>query len=104
MLDRRHDLTTLRAIGFTRRDVQLACAWEGFGLALAGVAAGSLSGLWLGWLLIARVNKQSFGWTLSFAYPALQTAALGAAVLAVGMIVAALVGRWSSGLRVEREE
>jgi len=104
MLDRRHDLTTLRAIGFTRRDVAGTCAWEGFGLALAGVVAGMFSGLWLGWLLIERVNKQSFGWTLSFDFPALQITALAGAVLGVGVIVAALVGRSSSWLQVEREE
>ena len=104
MLDRRSDLTTLRAIGFTNRDVAAACAWEGAGIALAGVIAGISSGLWLGWLLIARVNKQAFGWTLSFALPWWQLIALGLAVLAVGAIVSAMVGRWAAKLRSEQEE
>lgn len=104
MLDRRADLTTLRAIGFANRDVATACAWEGAGIALAGVAAGIASGLWLGWLLIARVNKQAFGWTLSFALPLWQLIALGASVLAVGVIVSALVGRWAAKLKSEQEE
>lgn len=104
MLDRRADLTTLRAMGFSTRQLAKACALEGFGLSLAGMAAGILSGLWLGWLLIARVNKQSFGWTLSFAFPAMQMLALIAAVLLAGTLVAALVGRWSSTLRSEQEE
>ncbi len=104
MLDRRGDLTTLRAIGFTSRDVAAACAWEGAGIALAGVVAGITSGLWLGWLLIARVNKQAFGWTLSFSLPVWQLIALGVAVLAAGVVASALVGRWAAKLKSEREE
>lgn len=104
MLDRRQDLQTLRAVGFSSREVAEACGWEGFGLALGGVAAGIITGLWLGWLLIQRVNKQSFGWTLSFDFPFIQVAALACAVLAAGANVSALVGRWSSRLRAERAE
>lgn len=104
MLDRRSDLTTLRAMGFSKRDLARACALEGFGLGLAGVVAGALSGLWLGWLLIARVNKQAFGWTLSFSFPWVQVMVLCLAVLLVGTMVAAFVGRWSSTLKSEQEE
>ncbi len=104
MLDRQQDLLTLRALGFTHRDIATMGAWEGLGIALAGVIAGILSGLWLGWLLIYRVNKQSFGWTLNFAFPLWQILALAASVLGVGIGVAALVGRWSARLKAEQEE
>ena len=104
LLDRKADLQTLRAIGFTPRQVAAAGAWEGFGIALAGVIAGTVSGLWLGWLLIYRVNKQSFGWTLSFSLPQWQLLALGVAVLLVGVVVAAFVGKWSAKLKADREE
>ncbi len=104
MLDRRADLTTLRAVGFSAGQLARACAWEGFGLGLVGVLAGGGSGVWLGWLLIARVNKQAFGWTLTFAFPWWQMLALIVAVLSVGTAVAALVGRWSSKLKSEKEE
>jgi len=104
MLDRARDLTTLRAVGFTSRQIATACALEGLGIASVGVVAGVVSGLWLGWLLIARVNKQSFGWTLSFSLPGGQLIALGVAVVAVGWLVAALVGRWSAKLKSDQEE
>ncbi len=104
MLDRRSDLTTLRAMGFTKRDLARACALEGFGLGIAGVTTGALSGLWLGWLLIARVNKQAFGWTLSFSFPWVQILVLCLAVVLAGTLVAAFVGRWSSTLKSEQEE
>lgn len=104
MLDRRQDLFTLRAVGFTARNIATLGAWEGGGIALAGIVTGVVSGVWLGWLLIYRVNKQSFGWTLSFSFPQWQILALALAVLAVGVCVAALVGRWSARLQAEREE
>jgi putative ABC transport system permease protein len=104
MLDRRKELATLRAIGFTTREASQACAWEGFGLAVSGVAAGIIAGVWLGWLLIERVNKQSFGWTLSFHFPGWQIAAMAVAVIGTGIVVSAFVGRWSSTLTVDREE
>ena len=104
MLDRARDLATLRAVGFTSKQIAEACAWEGLGIATVGAATGLISGLWLGWLLIARVNKQSFGWTLSFALPSWQLLALGVSVIAAGLIVAALVGRWSARLKSDQEE
>ncbi|MFZ4594498.1 MAG: hypothetical protein ACOYOF_09600, partial [Verrucomicrobiaceae bacterium] len=58
---------------------------------------------WLGWLLIYRVNKQSFGWTLSFSLPQWQLLALGLAVLFVGVVVAAFVGKWSAKLKADQE-
>ena len=104
VLDRKQDLASLRAIGFTSRNVAQACAWEGLGLALAGVMTGILSGLWLGWLLIERVNKQSFGWTLSFHFPFWQIAIMAAGVISAGVMVSAVIGRWSARLTVDREE
>ncbi|MDB6138351.1 MAG: hypothetical protein JWO94_1423, partial [Verrucomicrobiaceae bacterium] len=104
LLDRRQDLAALRAIGFTTRDVARACAWEGLGLALSGVLTGIVTGIWLGWLLIERVNKQSFGWTLSFHFPFWQISAMAAAVVGAGVTVSAMVGRWGSVLKADRSE
>lgn len=104
MLDRASDLTTLRAIGFTRRQIAVACACEGIGLAIAGAVAGVVGGLWMGWLLIARVNKQCFGWTLSLHSPWMQIVVFVIAVIITGALVAAWVGRWSARLKSEPEE
>ncbi len=104
MLDRTDDLATLRAIGFTRDQVAMACAWEGVGLALTGAISGMAGGLWMGWHLIARINKQCFGWTLSFHRPWWQLGLLVAAIVVIGAIVAAGVGYWSARLKAEPGE
>jgi putative ABC transport system permease protein len=58
----------------------------------------------LGWLLIYVINKQSFGWTLGFALPWGQLAALAFAVIATGALVSYGVGRWGAELPADREE
>ena len=104
MLDRKTDLMTLRSLGFSAQQIARSCAWEGMGIAVAGVAVGMTSGLWLGWLLIYRVNKQSFGWTLSFDFPAAQMLALGFMILSTAAIISAFVGQWSARLKAEQHE
>ncbi|MBC7365308.1 MAG: hypothetical protein H7343_00630 [Undibacterium sp.] len=48
------------------------------------------------------INKQSFGWTLGFALPWGQLAALAVAVVGTGVAVSYGVGRWGAGLPAGR--
>ena len=104
LLERRADLSTLRSMGLTGGQIARVSAWEGAGVALAGTVMGLLSGVWLGWLLIYRVNKQCFGWTLSFAMPWLQLVVLLIAVVGVGALVSAVVGKWAAKMKWEEQE
>lgn len=104
LLDRREELTTLRALGFRRREIALATAIEGASIALAAVLGGLVLSLALGWLLIHVINKQSFGWTLSFALPWGQLAALAATICATGWGVSYAVGLWGAALPADQEE
>ncbi len=104
LLDRRAELTTLRALGWQRREMAWATAIEGALLSTCGVAVAMIVSLGLGWILIYVINKQSFGWTLQFAIPWPQLAALGMLVIGAGTVVAYFVGRWGSGLAADREE
>jgi putative ABC transport system permease protein len=104
LLDRRDELTTLRALGFRRSEIARATALEGGALALCATLAGIALSFALGWLLIHVINKQSFGWTLAFAVPVVQLAALAALVVGTGVLVSHLVGRWATSLPADREE
>jgi putative ABC transport system permease protein len=104
LLDRRGELTTLRALGWRRHEMARATAVEGALLSICGVAGGIVVSLGLGWILIYIINKQSFGWTLQFAIPWLSLAGLGLIVIATGTVVAYFIGRWGSGLPADREE
>jgi putative ABC transport system permease protein len=104
LLDRRDELTTLRALGFDRREIAWATALEGTVVAACAVAGGLVLSLQLGWLLIYVINKQSFGWTLGFAVPWGQLAGLAATAVVTGGTVSYLVGRWGADLPADREE
>ena len=93
LLERASELHTLRSLGMTLREIAQAGALEGLGVAGTGTGMGLVAGLWLGWLLIYRINKQCFGWTLSFHLPWLQLAALAVAVIGAGVMVSAFVAR-----------
>ncbi|HKB90575.1 MAG TPA: ABC transporter permease, partial [Opitutaceae bacterium] len=104
LLDRRDELTTLRALGFTHREIALATSIEGFAVTVTATFGGTLVSLALGWLLIYVVNKQSFGWTLGFALPWTQLAALATVVIATGTAVAYAVGLKGAVLPADQEE
>lgn len=104
LLERSADLSTLRSLGMTGRQIARTSAWEGAGVAIAGAVMGLISGGWLGWLLIYRVNKQCFGWTLALSVPWTQIIGLLAAVILVGAVVASLVGKWAAKMRWEEQE
>jgi len=104
LLERRADLGTLRSLGMTGGQIARVSAWEGSGVALAGAVMGLISGGWLGWLLIHRVNKQCFGWTLGLSVPWAQILLLLVAVVGVGALVAAMVGKWAAKMRWEEHE
>ncbi len=104
LLERRAELTTLRALGLSRTEIAQATACEGAALALAGVAVGTIVSLALGRMLIYVINKQTFGWTLGFHLPWLQMAALALLVTGMGASVAYGVGRWGACLPADQEE
>ena len=102
--ERRQDLNTLRALGMRRNELALAAALEGLLTATAGIICGLAVSLALGWLLIFRINKQTFGWTLETDRPWGQLMALALLVLASAAVAGWFVGRWSAKLPAEREE
>jgi putative ABC transport system permease protein len=72
----------LRAIGGTPAQIGRLILWESGLLGLAGTVLGVAAGLVLSVLLIAVVNKQSFGWTIVFHYePWVWVEAAGLALL-----------------------
>jgi putative ABC transport system permease protein len=104
LLDRRAELTTLRALGLNRVETARATAFEGCALAAAGVAVGLAVSLALGWMLIYVINKQTFGWTLEFDVPWRRMLTLAALVVGIGTSVAYGVGRWGAHLPADQEE
>ncbi len=107
VLERRRELATMQAIGASTSQVERLVLWEAVYLGLIGAALGVIGGLALAWLLIAVINKQSFGWTIRMTVPV--GVLLQSVVLAVGAawIAGYFPARWAArqpvveGLREE---
>ena len=69
VLERRRELATLQAIGASPKQVERLVLWEAVYLGMIGAVLGVIGGLTLAWVLIAVINKQSFGWTIRMTIP-----------------------------------
>ncbi len=66
VLQRRRQLSTIRALGGSAAQVRGMILWEAGLIVLTGQAAGLASGFILSAILIFVVNRQSFGWTFIY--------------------------------------
>jgi putative ABC transport system permease protein len=107
VLERRRELATLQAIGASRSQVERLVQWEAVYLGVIGAVLGVMSGVALAWVLIAVINKQSFGWTIRMTIPV--EVLIQALLLAIGAawIAGYFPARWAArqpvgeGLREE---
>jgi putative ABC transport system permease protein len=87
-----------------RPEMARAAAAEGAIVAVAGTVGGLAVSVAIGWLLIHVINRQTFGWTLQYGFPAAGLAGLAVLVVATGAGVSHAVGRWGAALPADREE
>jgi putative ABC transport system permease protein len=107
VLERRRELATLQAIGASTKQVERLVLWEAVYLGCIGAILGMIGGLALAWVLIAVINKQSFGWSIRMTIPV--GLLLQAVLLAISAawIAGYLPARWAArqpvvdGLREE---
>ena len=70
VLERTREIGVLRSVGFTRGGIQRTILCEAAFMGALANGLGILSGVGLSLILIYVINKQSFGWTIQFAFPA----------------------------------
>ncbi len=67
--ERERELAIVRVLGGSRTQLGGLVAGQALFLGLAGALGGLGGGLVVGWVLVAVVNVQSFGWSLRFTLP-----------------------------------
>ena len=92
-LARRAEFGMLRHIGMLRRQIVGLLASEGFLMSLFGVLYGLALGAVLSLVLVFVVNRQSFNWSIDFAVPVWQLAALSITLVAAAALTAVWSGR-----------
>ncbi len=107
IMERRRELSTLRALGASVGQIKTLIYWEAGYLAFWGAGIGLAVGMALSYLLITVINKQSFGWTIPWTVSpepmVMAFLVAGIAVLAGAWWPARWAGRQviASGLRYE---
>jgi putative ABC transport system permease protein len=104
VLERRRELTLLRLVGATTRQVYRCVVLEALLIGAAGQGLGLVVGLALSLVLIFVINVQSFGWTIQFSLPAGFLAQATVAVLAATALAGFVPAREAARLVMEREE
>ena len=96
VISRRKEFGLLAHLGLTRRQIIALVAGEAAAWMAAGVLVGLLLGLAVSAVLVYVVNPQSFHWTMDLMLPWARLVLLCVAVLAAGVITAALSARGSA--------
>jgi putative ABC transport system permease protein len=100
VLERQREISVLRALGAFRQQVREIIMLESGLLATLGVAVGTLCGSGLALILIYVINRQSFGWTLRFDFPAWTVAANLLAIFVAALVAGIWPAYQASNLRM----
>jgi putative ABC transport system permease protein len=67
--ERRREISILRAVGASRRQIEALVLWEAAIIGLLGSLLGTIAGLALAAILSYVINVSFFGWTIAWATP-----------------------------------
>ena len=84
--ERRREISILRAVGASRRQIEALVLWEAGFIGLLGTAMGTVGGLALAAVLSYDINVSFFGWTVTWATPWGLILALPILVIAAAML------------------
>jgi len=79
--ERKWEMDLLRLLGFTSGQIMQLILLEAFFMALSGTVLGILLGTVVGYIIVFVINREAFGWTLFWIWPAGRIAMLSAALL-----------------------
>jgi putative ABC transport system permease protein len=92
-VERRRTFGLLRAIGGSRGQIRRAVLVEALLAGIVATVAALAAGAAFAWILLAVINPQSFGWTVSLDVPVGTLAGAAALVLAAAIAAGILPGR-----------
>ncbi|MEP6800557.1 MAG: FtsX-like permease family protein [Acidobacteriota bacterium] len=97
-VERRRTFGLLRAIGASRQQIRGAVLVEAALTGLVATAASVAAGAAFAYLLLAVINPQSFGWTVSLDVPVGTLAGAAALVLAASILAGVFPGRLAAAV------
>jgi putative ABC transport system permease protein len=93
VLERQREWSILRQLGLSTGQLLRLVVFEAGLIGVAGVMLGTVAGLALSWLLVEVINRQSFGWTVTWQSPGLYLLKAGAVIIICAMLAGILPAR-----------
>ncbi|MDX1582518.1 MAG: FtsX-like permease family protein [Thermoanaerobaculia bacterium] len=107
IIERRREVALLRIGGMTRGEIRKMIVLEASILGITSTIFGAICGFLLSLILIFVINKQSFGWTITFAPPwdvvILSLATTFVATIAAGFLSSSLADRVDLAREIQAE-
>ena len=83
LYEREQEFALMRSMGFLLSDLRTMLVLEAFYMGLTGTVLGLLLGTGVGWIIVHVINRQAFGWTILWTWPAGTVLSLSAILLIV---------------------
>jgi len=100
VLDRVREIGILRALGMLRRQIRKTVVLEAALLCAIGIAAGLLTGLAIGYVMVEHIMLAQLGWSIPYAVPLRSIAELCLAIFPVALLAGWYPAWRASGLIV----
>lgn len=98
--ERRREISILRAVGASRRQIEAMVLWEAGIIGLLGSLLGTAAGLALAYILSYVINVSFFGWTIAWATPWKFLLTLPIAVITAALIAGYAPARQAARLDI----
>ena len=86
LVERTDEFRLMRAMGFSTGDVRKMLLLEALWMSLTGTLLGLVLGTGVGWIIVHVINRQAFGWTILWSWPAGTILLLAFALLVVATL------------------
>ncbi len=83
LYEREQEFALMRAMGFLLSDLRKMLVLEAFFMGVTGTVLGLLLGTGVGWIIVHIINRQAFGWTILWTWPAATILSLSLVLLVV---------------------
>jgi putative ABC transport system permease protein len=86
LVERTDEFRLMRAMGFSTADVRRMLLLEALWMSLTGTLMGLVLGTGVGWIIVHVINRQAFGWTILWSWPAKTILLLAFALMVVATL------------------
>ncbi|MHB1606111.1 MAG: FtsX-like permease family protein [Leptospirales bacterium] len=70
LYEREREFALMRSLGFLLTEIRTILVLEAFFMGVTGTILGLLLGTGVGWIIVHIINRQAFGWTILWTWPA----------------------------------